>query len=83
MCTIPLCTGADADGEANLGVVVAFSSPPAVPVAASVEEPEAGVELVAELLLELLEDAQPAAPSSAAQAISVDRPLLIGGPTLA
>jgi len=66
-----------------LGVLVAFSPSVAVPVAAAPDGPESEVELVTELLEELLDDPQPAASSSAAQAISVDRPLLIGAPTLA
>ena len=83
MCTIPLCTGAEAGGDPNLGVPAAFSPPVAFPVAVAPDGPEFGVELVTELLEELFDDPQPAASSRAAQAISVDRPLLIGATTLA
>ena len=41
------------------------------------------VELLAELLVELVEDPQPAASASAAQAMSVEAPLFIGAGTLA
>jgi hypothetical protein len=55
------------DGEANFGVVVVFSSPLV----------EVGVDEL-ELAVELFEEPQPAASTSAVeQAISVDRPPLI------
>jgi hypothetical protein len=70
---VPLCTGEDGSGLAYLGVV-SFFSPPLVLVvfavlpALELEDDE----------LELLDDPQPAASTSAEQAIRTGRPLLIG-----
>ena len=71
---MPLWTGAEDGGAAYFGVVLAFSPPPAVVAVEVLDELEP---------VELLEDPQPAASTSVAQAISVDRPLLIGAGTLA
>jgi hypothetical protein len=67
---MPLCTAAAGDGEANFGVAVVFSSPLV----------EVGVDALDELepVVELLEEPQPLASTSAAeQAINIDRPPLI------
>jgi hypothetical protein len=67
---VPLWTAAEAGGEANFGVVVVFSSPLV----------DVGVDALdeLELLVELFEEPQPPASSSAAeQAINIGRPPLI------
>jgi hypothetical protein len=68
--TVPLCTGAEVAGAAYLGVVAGFSPP------------EGDVlEVVVAVLVLLLDslDPQPAANTSAEQAITTTgRPLLIG-----
>jgi hypothetical protein len=67
--TVPLCTGAEAAGAAYLGAVVGFSPP------------EGDVLEVVVAVLVLLDplDPQPAANTSAEQAITTTgRPLLIG-----
>lgn len=77
---MPLCTGAEGDGETYFGVALTFRAPAAV---VGVVVLELLVELLVELLLELLDDPQPAASTSAEQANSVDRPLFIAACTLA
>jgi hypothetical protein len=54
-----------------------------VDVLAGVEVLAVGVELLAELLVELPEDPQPAASATAAQAISIEAPRFIPAGTLA
>jgi hypothetical protein len=74
---MPLCTGAEDEGEAYFGVVSVFS-PPAAGACGAVL---VGVELPL-LLAFVLDDPHPAASNSAAQAIR-DGPLVIARPTLA
>jgi hypothetical protein len=84
---VPLCTGAEEDGEAYFGVVLAFSPLPGLPapivlglaVLEALDVVEA-LELREELLLE---EPQPASTQSAATARNVAAALLIGQRTLA
>jgi hypothetical protein len=78
MRTIPLRIGAEGEGAAYFGVVLTFSPPLAV-VGVDVLD---GLEAL-ELVEEPLEDPQPAASATAAQAISVHQASFIGAVTLA
>jgi hypothetical protein len=87
---MPLFTGADAGGDANFGVVVGFRPPVVVDGVALLVDGVAVdaalvllVGAVAGLTVELLDDPQPAARISVAQATSVEVLLVIGAGTLA
>ena len=69
MWTAPLLTAAEAAGTPYFGVAVAFSSPLV----------DVGVDVLAELelVVELFEEPQPPATTSAEQAINIERPLLM------
>jgi hypothetical protein len=76
--TTPLCTGSELDGDAYLGVPSTFTPTLGVLfVVVVVFAPV--VALALELVLEELDDPQPASNASAAHAISTVKPRLISG----
>ena len=80
---MPLRTGAEAGGVANFGVVEGFKPLPGLPAPTVLAVDALDVVEALEPLDEPLEEPQPASAASAVQAIAVERPLLIGAPTLA